>query len=80
MALLAGLMSHENTDIAIGVVEVLQELTDEDVGAEVDDLEEGADEATASQTRQAMGLLIDDLVSPLADNCECRLVRITNFV
>ena len=37
---MTNLLSHENTDIAMDVVEVVQELTDEDVGAEVDDLEE----------------------------------------
>lgn len=62
IALLAGLLSHENTDIAIDVVEVLQELTDEDVGAEVDDLEDEGDESTASLTRAAMGDLIGELV------------------
>ncbi|CAG8478240.1 13480_t:CDS:10, partial [Acaulospora colombiana] len=34
---LVSLLSHENTDIAIDVVELLNELTDEDVAAEQDD-------------------------------------------
>lgn len=57
----ANLLSHENTDIAIDVVEVIQELTDEDVGGEVDDL--NGEEETGSETRMAMGQLIDELVS-----------------
>lgn len=75
-ALLANLLSHENTDIAIDVIEIIRELTDEDVGAEVDDLaEEDENEAEgssgagggggiATKTRMAMGELIDDLVRP----------------
>lgn len=59
--ILANLLSHENTDIAMDVVEVIQELTDEDVGGEVDDLEN--EEETGSTTRMAMGQLIDELVS-----------------
>lgn len=66
IGLLANLLSHENTDIAIDVIEVIQELTDEDVGAEVDDLAEeeaGGNEAgMATKTRMAMGELIDELV------------------
>ena len=60
-------MSHENTDIAIEVVSVVQELTDEDVGAEVDDLAEeegeGSGAGMATRTRLAMAELIDELVS-----------------
>jgi beta-catenin-like protein 1 len=65
IALLANLLSHENTDIAIDVIEIIQELTDEDVGAEVDDLAEDETEGTtmAAGSRMAMGVLIDDLVS-----------------
>lgn len=59
--ILANSLSHENTDIAMDVVEVIQELTDEDVGGEVDDLEN--EEETGSTTRMAMGQLIDELVS-----------------
>lgn len=32
--LLVGLLAHENTDIAIGVIEIISELVDEDVEAE----------------------------------------------
>ena len=67
LALLANLLSHENTDIAIDVIEIIQELTDEDVGAEVDDLAEeeaeGSSAGMATNTRMAMGVLIDELVS-----------------
>lgn len=67
IALLANLLSHENTDIAIDVIEIIQELTDEDVGAEVDDLAEdeaasGEEGGMATKTRMAMGELIDELV------------------
>ena len=69
MALLANLLSHENTDIAIDVIEIIQELTDEDVGAEVDDLAEeeaeGSSAGMATNTRMAMGVLIDELVGML---------------
>lgn len=44
---LVDLLSHENADIVIDVVEVVHELTDEDVGNEEDDEEEegGREEA-----------------------------------
>ncbi|WVW81453.1 hypothetical protein I302_103447 [Kwoniella bestiolae CBS 10118] len=65
IALLTNLLSHENTDIAIDVIEVVRELSDEDVGAEVDDLEEEEDEESgkAYKTRLAMGELIDELLN-----------------
>lgn len=70
IALLANLLSHENTDIAIDVIEIIQELTDEDVGADVDDMAEdeaeGSSGGMASRTRMAMGELIDDLVSTVS--------------
>jgi hypothetical protein len=56
VALLIGLMSHENADIVIDVVEVLHELTDEDVGNEAE--EEGERESTLA----ALKLLIEALV------------------
>lgn len=60
VALLANLLSHENTDIAVDVVEVLQELTDEDVGdaGDVDEANEGD-----SSNRLALAQLVDVLVS-----------------
>ena len=56
---LTGLLSHENVDIVIDVVEVINELTDEDVGneAEDDDEEDEGDRAKALKT------LIESLVS-----------------
>ena len=63
VARLIGLLSHENADIAIDVVEAINELTDEDVGneQEVDEEEEGSRE-------QALKILIEALVrtTPLA--------------
>ena len=38
-----GLLSHENVDIVIDVVEVVHELTDEDVGDEADEEDEFED-------------------------------------
>jgi beta-catenin-like protein 1 len=34
LGMLVGLLAHENTDIAIGAIEIISELTDDDVGAE----------------------------------------------
>ncbi|KAL1408912.1 hypothetical protein Q8F55_005726 [Vanrija albida] len=67
ITLLVSLLSHENTDIAIDVVEVLQELTDEDVGAQ-DDLSDDDDLVNekaegSSETRLAMAELIDSLIA-----------------
>ncbi|KIY74135.1 DUF1716-domain-containing protein [Cylindrobasidium torrendii FP15055 ss-10] len=50
---LVGLLSHENADIAIDVVEVIHELTDEDVG------DEEEEEATAD----ALKILIEALLA-----------------
>ncbi|TXT10678.1 hypothetical protein VHUM_02183 [Vanrija humicola] len=68
VTLLVSLLSHENTDIAIDVVEVLQELTDEDVGVQDDLSDDDDDLATqkaegSSETRLAMAELIDALIS-----------------
>lgn len=57
VALLVGLLTHENVDIAIDVVEVFHELTDEDVGDEGNDDEE--------DTAEALKILIEGLVRPL---------------
>lgn len=66
LALLTGLLSHENADIVIDVVEVVHELTDEDVGNEADDEED--EEANS----EALKLLIEALVRWLLypDFCE----------
>ncbi|KAF8897577.1 Catenin-beta-like protein [Infundibulicybe gibba] len=55
VTLLMGLLSHENVDIVIDVVEVIHELTDEDVGGEDND-------DTDETAEQALGALIDGLV------------------
>jgi beta-catenin-like protein 1 len=57
IALLIGLLSHENADIVIDVVEVVHELTDEDVGNEAD-LEDEEEE----ENSEALKLLINSLV------------------
>lgn len=54
VALLVGLLTHENVDIAIDVVEVFHELTDEDVGDEGNDDEE--------DTAEALKILIEGLL------------------
>jgi beta-catenin-like protein 1 len=58
VGILVGLLSHENADIVIDVVEVIHELTDEDVGDEAEDDDTDEDKKSAS-----MKLLIDSLVS-----------------
>ena len=60
-------MSHENVDIVIDVVELLHELTDEDVGGEGeddDDDDEPTGESSSDRKNEALKLLIDTLVSP----------------
>jgi len=57
VVLLIGLMSHENVDIVIDVVEVLHELTDEDVGNEAEEEDE------QENTSAALKMLIEALVS-----------------
>lgn len=62
IALLIGLLSHENADIVIDVVEVVHELTDEDVGNEGD-----LDEDEEQGAEAALKLLIEGLVSYLTE-------------
>jgi len=57
-ARLAGLLSHENADIALEVVSVLHELTDEETGDDMEDDED--DEVTRDE---ALRVLVDALVS-----------------
>lgn len=54
---LIGLLSHENADIVIDVVEVIHELTDEDVGNENED-----DEEADGSREEALKTLIEGLV------------------
>lgn len=55
---LIGLLSHENADIVIDVVEVIHELTDEDVGNEGDEDEEDDE----GKREDALKALIESLV------------------
>ncbi|KAI6164904.1 hypothetical protein EDD17DRAFT_1775247 [Pisolithus thermaeus] len=54
LALLIGLLSHENVDIVIDAVELFNELTDEDVGNEGED--------DAEETQATLKVLIEALV------------------
>jgi hypothetical protein len=67
LARLIGLLAHENVDIVIDVVELINELTDEDAGNE--------DEETAEGTEGAMKILVDGLVGFLGaafcSQCQC---------
>lgn len=58
MTSLVGLLSHENADIVIDVVEVIHELTDEDVGNEADE----EDEQDEGSREAALKMLIESLV------------------
>jgi beta-catenin-like protein 1 len=57
-ARLAGLLSHENADIALSVVEVIHELTDEDPGDDADEDDE-SDEVTRDE---ALRMVVDCFV------------------
>lgn len=65
IAILIGLLSHENADIVIDVVEVVHELTDEDVGDEEEDDEEQNAEALKVLIE---GLLANSILELLVDN------------
>jgi len=65
ITLLVGLLSHENVDIVIDVVEVIHELTDEEVG------EEAEDEDEQSEKDAALKLLIEGLVCCFLPWCFC---------
>ncbi|KAG9017953.1 hypothetical protein FRB90_012839 [Tulasnella sp. 427] len=56
---LVELLTHENVDIVIDVVELIKELTDEDVGNEADDEEEDEEEGSREK---GMKLLVDGLL------------------
>ena len=58
LEVLVGLLSHENADIALDVIELIHELTDEDVGEEDDN----EDEEDPEQREAALKSLIIALV------------------
>ncbi|CDZ98759.1 Uncharacterized conserved protein [Phaffia rhodozyma] len=59
---LSELLSHENADIALDVVQVLQELTEEDVEAPDDDGDDDDGEEDDAQVTSGMRVLIDALL------------------
>lgn len=61
---LADLLSHENTDVVIAVIEVLEEWTDEEVldGDEEGEDEEDIDEAGKDERKDAMRDLVEGLI------------------
>ncbi|TCD69674.1 hypothetical protein EIP91_006691 [Steccherinum ochraceum] len=69
VARLIGLLSHENVDIVIDVVEVIHELTDEDVGNEnEDDEDEGEGSREDALKTLIEGLLENSILELLVDN------------
>ncbi|KAG5649019.1 hypothetical protein DXG03_000368 [Asterophora parasitica] len=67
VTLLIGLLAHENADIVIDVVEVVHELTDEDVGNEDED-EESEESAEEALKTLIEGLLENSILELLVDN------------
>ncbi|KAI0089316.1 DUF1716-domain-containing protein [Irpex rosettiformis] len=65
---LIGLLSHENADIVIDVVEVINELTDEDVGNEGEDDEEEEGNREEALKTLIEGLLANSILELLVDN------------
>ncbi|KAG8892203.1 hypothetical protein FRC01_014293, partial [Tulasnella sp. 417] len=59
---LVELLTHENVDIVIDVVELIKELTDEDVGNEADEDEDEDEDEAGSSREKGMKLLIDGLL------------------
>ncbi|KIK68105.1 hypothetical protein GYMLUDRAFT_154602, partial [Collybiopsis luxurians FD-317 M1] len=68
VVLLVGLLSHENVDIVIDIVEVFHELTDEDVGEDAEDDEEGGEGNTASLKLLIEALLENSILDLLVGN------------
>ena len=63
---MCSLLGHDNTDIAVDVIEVLQELTDDDIDSGVQENEDEedlvGDADSSSASRLAVAQLIDELV------------------
>jgi beta-catenin-like protein 1 len=68
VTLLIGLLSHENADIVIDVVEVVHELTDEDVGNEAEQDEDDEQSVEAALKLLIEGLLENSILELLVDN------------
>ncbi|KAG0151505.1 hypothetical protein CROQUDRAFT_502628 [Cronartium quercuum f. sp. fusiforme G11] len=72
---LLGLLAHENVDIAIAVIEILEELTDEDILDAHDDDEGGQDGSAPEAVIELVNRLIEHqllelLVSTMADRLD----------
>ncbi|KAG0167587.1 hypothetical protein DFQ28_000837 [Apophysomyces sp. BC1034] len=66
---LMSLLSHENTDIVIDAIDLINELTDEDVGTSEDDLQK-SEEATEGVKALVDALLENELLELLVQNLE----------
>ncbi|KAF8484777.1 DUF1716-domain-containing protein [Russula ochroleuca] len=65
---LVGLLSHENADIALDVIELIHELTDEDVGEEDEDEDEDPEQREAALKSLTSALLDLSILELLVDN------------
>ncbi|KAI9508932.1 DUF1716-domain-containing protein [Russula earlei] len=66
---LVGLLSHENADIALDIIELIHELTDEDVGEEADNEEEEDPEQREAVLKSLIAALLDhSILELLVDN------------
>lgn len=65
VSLIIGLLSHENVDIVIDAVELMNELTDEDVG------NEGEDDDAQEDAQGALKVLIEALVGMISLESMC---------
>ena len=75
LEVLVGLLSHENADIALDVIELIHELTDEDVGEETDN----EDEEDPEQREAALKSLINALVRLLLTKVEQLRLRVLSW-
>ncbi len=75
LEVLVGLLSHENADIALDVIELIHELTDEDVGEETDN----EDEEDPEQREAALKSLINALVRLLLIKVEQLRLRVLSW-
>jgi beta-catenin-like protein 1 len=55
---LVGLLSHENADIALDIIELIHELTDEDVGEEDEDEDEGDPDRREAALKSLISALV----------------------